>query len=166
MSAMNEIYQWFSFAGQEAALFIISMLPVIELRGAVILGAAMNMPWYKVFVISLLGNLLPIPFVLLFIKRVLYMLKRFPVFSGFIRWYEGKLVKGSERMGTATFWALVLFVGIPLPGTGAWTGAGVAAILNVRLRQAFPAIVIGVLIAGVVMTAGAYGVVGALRIFL
>ncbi|MCL1805560.1 MAG: small multi-drug export protein [Clostridiales bacterium] len=162
---MNDVYQWFSFAGQDAALFIISMIPVVELRGAVILGAAMDMAWHKVFIISVLGNLLPIPFVLLFIKKVLYMLKRFPAFAGFIRWYEGRLVSRSEKFGAVSFWALALFVSIPLPGTGAWTGAGVAAFLNMRLRTAFPAIVLGVLIAGVVMTAGAYGVANILKAF-
>lgn len=163
---MTGAYQWFSFAGQEAALFIVSMIPLIELRGAVILGAALDMPWLKVFVICVLGNLLPIPFIILFIKRILYMLKRFPVFDRFIGWYEGRLIKQSERMGALTFWALALFVGIPLPGTGAWTGAGIAALLNIRLRRAFPAIVAGVLIAGVIMTAAAYGVAGAMQIFL
>jgi len=163
---LTGIYQWFSFAGQETALFIISMIPVIELRGAVILGAAMDMAWYKVFIISVIGNLLPIPFVLLFIKRVLYMLKRYPAFAGFISWYEGRLVRHSERIGALSFWALAIFVSIPLPGTGAWTGAGIAAFLNMRLRKAFPAIVIGVLIAGIVMTAGSYGVVNVLKVFM
>ena len=163
---MDQVYQWFAFAGQEAALFIVSMIPVVELRGAVIMGAAMGLPWYKVFIISVIGNLLPIPFVILFIKRILYMLRRIPAFTGFIKWYEGRLVKHSEKIGALSFWALAIFVGIPLPGTGAWTGAGIAAFLNMRLRKAFPAIVIGVLIAGVAMTVGAYGVANILKIFL
>jgi len=142
------------------------MVPLVELRGAVILGAALGKPWYEVFAISIVGNLLPIPFIILFIKRILYMLKRFPMFSGFIRWYEDRLVRHSQKYANLSFWALALFVGIPLPGTGAWTGAGVAAILNMRLRKAFPAIAIGVLIAGVIMTAGAYGAIGVLRVFL
>ncbi|MCL1849535.1 MAG: small multi-drug export protein [Clostridiales bacterium] len=163
---MSELFNWASFAGQEVALFVISMVPLIELRGAVILGAALQMDWYKVFLISVAGNLLPIPFIILFIKRILYLLKKFPFFSGFVHWYEGRLIKHSEKIDKLTFWALVLFVGIPLPGTGAWTGAGVASLLNMRLRDAFPAIVVGVLLAGVIMTAGAYGLIGALRIFI
>ncbi|MCL1849666.1 MAG: small multi-drug export protein, partial [Clostridiales bacterium] len=147
---------WVSWAGREAALFVISMIPLIELRGAVILGAAWQMPWYKVLLISIAGNLLPIPFVILFIKKVLYWLKRFPVFAGFVGWYEKRLTKHSEKKDRLTFWALVVLVGIPLPGTGAWTGAGVASILNMRLRDAFPAIVAGVVVAGMIMTAGAY----------
>ena len=154
---MNAIYQWLSVIGQEAALFIVSMIPVIELRGAVILGAALGMPWYKVFVICVIGNMIPIPLVLLLTKRVLYALKGIPLFKGYITWYEGRLIKQSERMGAFAFWALAIFVAIPLPGTGAWTGAGVAAFLNMRLRRALPAIAIGVVIAGVVMTIGAYG---------
>ncbi len=163
---MQAIYEWLSFAGQETALFIVSMIPLIELRGAVILGAALNMPWYKVFIISVLGNLLPIPFIILFIKRILYMLKRFPLFSGFIHWYESRLIKHSLKFEKVSFWALAIFVGLPLPGTGAWTGGGVAALLNMRLREAFPAIAIGVLMAGVIMTAAAYGVAGMLQVFL
>jgi uncharacterized membrane protein len=163
---LQSVYEWLSFAGPAAALFIISMIPLIELRGAVILGAALSMPWYKVFIISVLGNLLPIPFIILFIKRVLYMLKRFPLFAGFIRWYETRLIKHSMKFEKISFWALAIFVAIPLPGTGAWTGGGVAALLNMRLREAFPAIVIGVIIAGAIMTAAAYGVAGILQIFL
>jgi uncharacterized membrane protein len=162
---LNLIYQWLSAVGQEAALFIISMIPVIELRGAVVLGAALNMPWYKVFVICVIGNLVPIPLVLLLTKRVLRALKGVPLFTRYITWYEGKLIKQSEKMGTFTFWALAIFVSIPLPGTGAWTGAGVAAFLNLNLRRAMPAIIIGVLIAGVIMTAGAYGMVNLFQIF-
>jgi len=160
---LAELFQWASFAGRETALFIVSMIPLIELRGAVILGAALQMPWYTVLVISVLGNLLPIPFILLFIKRILYMLKRFPAFGPFIRWYEERLVKHSRKITDLSFWALVVFVGIPLPGTGAWTGAGIAALLNMRLRYAFPAIAIGVLLAGLIMTAAAYGTIGVLQ---
>ncbi len=163
---MQSIYEWLSFAGQETALFIVAMIPLIELRGAVILGAALNMPWYKVFIISVIGNLLPIPFIILFIKRILYMLKRFPLFSGFIHWYEARLIKHSLKFEKVSFWALAIFVGIPLPGTGAWTGGGVAALLNMRLREAFPAIAIGVVIAGVIMTAASYGLAGMLKVFL
>ena len=163
---MTPIIECLLSAGQESALFILSMLPIIELRGAVILGAAWGMPWYQVFWISVVGNLLPIPFIILFIKRILYMLKAFPIFAGFVRWYEERLVKQSEKVPNLSFWALAIFVGIPLPITGAWTGAGVAAILNMRLRKAFPAIAIGVLLAGIIMTAGVYGAVGILRVFV
>lgn len=142
------------------------MTPLVELRGAIILGAALNMVWYKVFIISVIGNLLPIPFIILFIKRIIYLLKRFPVFAGFIQWYEGRLARHSDKIGVLSFWALALFVGIPLPGTGAWTGAGVASLLNMRLRNAFPAIVVGVLIAGAIMTAAAYGALSIMKIFL
>ena len=163
---MAELLHWASFAGQELALFLLSMVPLIELRGAVILGAALQMPWPTVLAICIIGNLLPVPFIILFIKRILYLLKRFPLFSGFIHWYEGRLIGHSRKMAGLSFWALALFVGIPLPGTGAWTGAGIAAILNMRLRFAFPAIAIGVVIAGLVMTAGAYGAVGLFQWFV
>jgi len=163
---LESIYQWLSFAGPDLALFIVSMIPVIELRGAVILGATLDMPWIRVFVICVIGNLLPIPFVILFVKRILYSLKRVPLFSGFIAWYEGRLIRYGRKMGALSFWALAIFVGIPLPGTGAWTGAGVAALLNMRLRQAFPAIAIGVIMAGIIMIAAAYGALNILQIFM
>ena len=154
---MNTIFQWASFAGQEAALFVISMIPLIELRGAVILGAALQMPWHEVFVITVIGNILPVPFVVLFVKRIIHLLKKVPLFSGFIHWYEARLIKHSQRFTKLSFWALVIFVGIPLPGTGAWTGSLIAALLNIRLKNALPVILAGVVIAGLIVTGITYG---------
>ncbi len=162
---MQTIFDWFSFAGQEAALFIVSMIPLIELRGSVILGAALGMPWQKVFVICVLGNLLPIPFVILCIKRIFYLLRRFPFFTRFVNWYEARLTKSAKEMAGYSFVGLALFVALPIPGTGAWSGAGVAALLNMRLRYAFPAIAAGVVICGIIMTISSYGLLNIARFF-
>lgn len=162
---MQAIFDWFSFAGEEVALFIVSMIPLIELRGSVILGAALGMPWQKVFIICVLGNLLPVPFVILCVKRILYMLKRFPIFTRFVSWYEGRLEKSAAEVKGYSFLGLALFVAVPLPGTGAWTGAGAAALLNMRLRYAFPAIACGVVICAIIMTVSSYGLINAARFF-
>ena len=95
---MQTIFDWFAFAGQETALLLVSMIPLIELRGSVILGAALKLPWFKTFLLCVAGNLLPIPFVILFIKRIFSLLKGVPVFRGLLRWYEDRLLKKAEEV--------------------------------------------------------------------
>jgi len=163
---LESIFQFFSFAGNEIALFIISMLPLIELRGAIVLGAALNMPMSEVFIISILGNLLPVPILILFARQILIILKKIPVLKNWVYAYEEKVVRKAEQMKSLTFWGLVIFVGIPLPGTGAWTGSFLAAFLNMSFKKALPAIALGVFIAGVIMTAAAYGVFSILSFLL
>lgn len=161
---MQTIFDWFAFAGQETALFLVSMIPLIELRGSVILGAALKLPWFKTFLLCVAGNLLPIPFVILFIKRIFSLLKGVPAFRGLLRWYEDRLLKKAEEVKGLSFWGLALFVAVPLPGTGAWTGAGAAALLDMPLRRAFPAIALGVLICGGIMTVSSYGLLETFRL--
>lgn len=141
-------------------IFSISILPVIELRGAIILAAAWDLPIIPAYFAAFLGNILPIPFVLLFAHKILSFLKDLPFFSRFARSYEEKIVAKAERMETVTWLGLVLFVAIPLPGTGAWTGSFVAALLKMPILKAFLAIALGVAIAGVIMVCASYGLVG------
>lgn len=163
---MEGFFDFFNFAGgKELALFLVSMVPLIELRGSIILGAAMGMAPIPVFLISVVGNLLPIPFIIIFGEKILNWLKTLRPFRKLALWYEAKLLKKSEKVTKGALVGLCLFVGIPLPGTGAWSGSVIAALLNMKMRQAFPAIALGVLLAGVLVSLGAYGVVGALTLF-
>ena len=155
---LEQIFEFFLGAGREAALFIISMIPLIELRGSIPFGAALGMPWYMVFLISVIGNLLPIPFLILFVRPVFAWLKRRSLFSGIVARLENKLISKASKVTQYEVIGLTLFVAIPLPGTGAWSGAGIAALLGMRLRHALPSIAAGVLIAGCIMTAASYGV--------
>ena len=155
---MEKVFEFFSFAGYELDLFIVSMIPIIELRGGIIMGAALGLSWYKVFAICVLGNLLPIPFVILFSKKILRLLKNIKIFSNLAVRYENSLIKKSEKVKKYSFWGLCLFVAIPLPGTGAWSGAALAALMDMPVKKAFLFITIGVVIAGTIMTMGSYGI--------
>ena len=140
--------------------FLISMIPVVELRGAVIYGAANHLEWYYVIPLSIIGNLIPVPFILLFIRKIIAWMKTTKHASKFALWLEAKAEKHSSRVLKYAFFGLVLFVGIPIPGTGAWTGALVAALFDLRMKSALPAIFLGLLIASVIMGAASYGAVG------
>lgn len=152
--------------GARGAVFFCSMLPIIELRGSVILGAALKLPWWQNYLISVIGNLLPIVFVLLLIRWVLEVMKKIKGLSKIAFWLEKKAEKNKPKIEKYGFWGLTLFVMIPLPGTGAWTGALVAALMRMKFRTAFLAIVIGVLLAGVIMTLASYGVLSFLSFLL
>ena len=147
-------------------VFAISLLPVVELRGAIPAGAAMGLPFWACYLCAVVGNLLPVPFILLFIEKIFAFMKRHNIFPKLIGWLEEKAQKGARKVEGFALFGLSLFVMIPLPGTGAWTGALVAALFHMDRRRAFLSIVAGVLIAGVIMTLASYGVVGFLSIFL
>ena len=145
------------------SVFFISMVPLIELRGAIPVGVAMGLPLWQVYVIAIIGNMLPVPFIFFFARKVLEWGADKPVIGKFFTCCLEKGHKGGAKLkataGRGLPWALLLFVGIPLPGTGAWTGALVAAFLNIRLRNALPAITLGVLIAGGLVTLMTMGVI-------
>ncbi len=147
-------------------IFLIAIAPIIELRGAIPAGAAMHLQPIPTYIFAVLGNLLPVPIILFFVKPVLMYMKRFRIFRGLVEWLENKAMKHSEKMEKGAFFGLLLFVAIPLPGTGAWTGGLVAALLDIKKRYSFPAIILGVLCAGVIMTLVSYGVVGGLDFLL
>lgn len=138
--------------------FLVAMLPIIELRGAIPLGVAMGLnPWVSMLV-SVLGNLLPVPFIILFIRRIFaWIRKKSDVFERFVSRMERKALKNKDFIYKYQIFGLMLFVAIPLPGTGAWTGAVIAALLNIRMKYAIPAIALGVLIAGIIVTGLTYG---------
>lgn len=146
----------------------ISMVPIIELRGAIPVGAALGLPWYTNMLASIVGNCIPVPFILLFIRAILGWMKTCPV--GFFRkvaeWLEKKANKHANKVEKFAFWGLLVLVAVPLPGTGAWTGALVAALFRVKPKIAVPAILLGVVGAGIVVTLISYGVLSFLSFLL
>ena len=138
---------------------IISMLPIVELRGAIPIGVGiLGLPVHTAAIISLIGNMLPVPFIIIFIRKIFgWMRKASPRLGTIADKLESKAKSKGEKLYRSELVGLMIFVAIPLPGTGAWTGAMIAAILDIRLKAAIPAISIGVLIAGVIITGLTYG---------
>lgn len=140
------------YLSAELVVFIISMLPIFELRGGLIAAAIVGIEWYIAFPICVIGNMLPIPFVLLFIRKIFDWLKKFKLFKKMVEKIDARARKKSESITKYVLWGLFAFVAIPLPGTGAWTGALVADILDVRIKKAFPVIFVGVITAGLIIS--------------
>ena len=140
-------------------IFLISMLPIIELRGAIPIGAAIGLPWYLNMIVSIIGNMLPVPFILLFSVKAFEFMKKHNIMVKFIEKIENRAKKRSEGLATGEFIGLMLFVAIPFPGTGAWTGALIAALLQFNRKRSFFYIGLGVVIAAVIMTLASYGVI-------
>lgn len=164
---IQRIFDFFLFGGKDFALFIISMIPLIELRGSIIFGAAMGIPWQHAFLVSFLGNILPVPFLILLARPIFAWLKTTRLLAGFTQKVEDRLMKKADKVTVQKYSAvgLFLFVAIPLPGTGAWSGSLIAALLDVKMRYALPAVIAGVFAAGVIMTVASYGLLGAIQLF-
>ena len=134
------------------------MVPVVELRGAIPFGVVRGLNLWTAIIASMLGNLIPVPFIILFIRKIFaWMRAHMPKLDGLVIRMEKKAEKNRAAVEKYAFWGLVILVAIPLPGTGAWTGALVAAMMEIRLKRAFPAIAIGVAIAGVIVSVITYG---------
>ena len=138
-------------------VFFISMVPFIEIRGSVPAGALLGIHPALCYAVSVLGNMLPVPFILLFIKKILAWMKKIPKLEKIALWIEAHGAKRSDKVTRYATLGLALFVGIPLPGTGAWTGALVAAVMDMRLKKAMPAIALGVVVAAFAVSAMTYG---------
>ena len=138
--------------------FFTSMVPVLELRGAIPVGVAGGLPVLAAMVIAMVGNLVPIPILIVFTRKVFDWLKTKGKIGALVDKLEAKAHAKSEIVHKYEWWGLCILVAIPLPGTGAWTGALVAAVLGMRLKKAMPAIMFGVLIAGIIVTCVTYGV--------
>ena len=144
--------------GKVLMTMLLSMVPVLELRGAIPIGVANGLNFWVAIGVSIIGNLLPVPFIILFIRKVFTWLRRLSrKLDGLVTRLEQRAKKKSDVVLRYAFWGLVVLVAIPLPGTGAWTGALVAAMLDMRLKRAFPAIALGVLIAGTIVAFVTYG---------
>ena len=153
--------------GAHLGVLLCAMLPVIELRGAIPLGAALSLPWWQNYLFAVLGNMIPVPFILLFIKKVIAWMtaSRVRFFNKIGTWLTNKAEKNRQRVEKYSFLGVCLFVAIPLPVTGAWTGSLVAAVIDMKLWKALLSCLLGVMIAGVIMTLASYGVVAAFQIF-
>ncbi len=137
----------------ELTVFIIALLPVVELRGAIPVGINLyHLVWYEVFFLSLLGNILPVPFLLLFLDKITILLRHIPFFNNFFDWLFTRTRRRSRIIEEYKFLGLMLFVAIPLPGTGAWTGSVAAFLLGMDFKLSFLAIALGVLFAGIFVT--------------
>ncbi len=145
---------------KELIIFIISMFPILELRGGMIAAKLLDVELMKAFVICYMGNIIPIPFILLFIRRIFQFLKRFKKIGGLIEKLEVRSMRKSEKVKRWRNWGLLAFVAIPLPGTGGWTGALIAALLDIRIKTSFPIIALGILIANLIMSIFSYGLLG------
>ena len=149
-------------AGKIIGIFFISLLPVIELRGSIPIGYYQGLPWYTNMITSIIGNILPVPFILLFVVKVFEFMKKRNIMVNVIEKIEKRAMSRSESIANNDFLGLMLFVAIPFPGTGAWTGALIAALLQFDRKKSFVYIFIGVLIAASLVTLGVYGVIGSL----
>lgn len=147
-------------------VFFLSMLPLVELRGSILMGAGLDLPWVGNFIVSVIGNMLPIPFILLFIRKILAWMHTTKHFHKIAEWLENKAHSKSDQVLRYASLGLMLFVAIPLPGTGAWTGALIAALLDMRMKYALPSIFLGVVIAAFIMSGASYGFLAFLSFLL
>ena len=150
-----ELLQWLTSTNFGEVLFtmLVSMVPIIELRGGVPFGTALGLPPVEALLAAIIGNMLPIPFIIVYIRRIfLWMRRKSPRLNAVVDKLEKKAHLKGQKVTKYKYIGLWLFVAIPLPGTGAWTGALVASFLNMPLRKALPSIFLGVLTAGLIMT--------------
>lgn len=143
--------------GKEILVFLISLMPILELRGGLIAAALLDVNPIVSYIISIIGNILPVPFILWFINSILNWMRSSKHFSKIAKWLDGKVMKHKSQIEKYGFWGLVLFVGIPLPGTGAWTGCLIAAVLNMNRKKAFLAAMLGILMASIIMMILSFG---------
>lgn len=163
---MDGLVTWFmevleGLSGELVAL-IISMVPLLELRGGLLAASLLNVDILLAVPLCISGNVIPIPFILWFITPIFTALKKTKLFRPMVEKLEKKAMGKSDKIQKGYFWGLALFVGIPLPGTGAWTGALIAALLDIPFKKSFPAILLGILIATIIMSAVSYGLLGAI----
>lgn len=140
--------------GRELCVLFCALLPIIECRGSIPLGWGLGLPWWQTFLLSVAGNLLPVPFILLFIRAVLKWFERSRIgfLNRFGAWLNRKVEKHKSTIEKYSYWGVMIFVGIPFPGTGAWTGTLIASVLGLEPKRSFLAAVGGVLIASTIMT--------------
>lgn len=164
---MESLVAWFmeTLGGKisrELIVFVISMVPILELRGGLLAASVMNIPIVRAIWLCVVGNIIPVPFILLLITPIFNWLKKTDFLRPMVERLENRALGKKDQIERYEFWGLVLFVGIPLPGTGAWTGSLIASLLGIRFRKAFPAVILGIFLATVIMSIVSYGLLGAL----
>lgn len=154
----STLAELFKGGGKEVAIFIISLLPILELRGGLIAARILGVKFIKAFIICYIANILPVPFILLFINWIFNKMSKWKPTKKIVDWLSNKTLKKKEQIDKYGYFGLFLFVGIPLPGTGAWTGSLLAILLNLDKKKSFITIAIGVLAAGIIMSLLSYGI--------
>ena len=145
---------------KESIVFIISLMPLLELRGGMIAAALLGLPYLKAAIICVIGNILPIPFVLLFLNKIFGLMEKWEPTKKIVKYFKNLAHKNKPKIDKYGFWGLVLFVGIPLPGTGAWTGSLVASVFGMDIKKASLGILLGIIMALIIMSIISYGVIG------
>lgn len=158
----EQIVQWFQglfseSVSRELVAFLASLLPIVECRGGMIIAKLAGIPFLRAFILCYIGNMLPMPFIILFIKQIFSFMKEHHILIGFIEKLEGKTAKNQDKVMRYKQWGLLAFIAIPLPGTGGWTGSLFAALLNIDFKKALPIVALGVFIADVIMSVVTYG---------
>ncbi len=143
--------------GKIVGIFFISMFPIIELRGSIPVGYAIGLPWHVTMLISIIGNMLPVWFILFFIVRIFDFMKKRNILAKLVEKIEKRALNRSENVANREFLGLLIFVAIPFPGTGAWTGALIASLLKMDIKKSFITILFGVILASILVTFGVYG---------
>jgi len=151
-------FLWKTLWGQILMTFLISMVPIVELRGALPVATGAGLDWKVALPVAIIGNIVPVPFIVMFIKKIFaWMRKQNNWFGKIVDKLEKKAFSKKDVIDKYGPWGLWIFVAIPLPGTGAWTGALIAALLDIPLKKSFPAIAVGVLTAGIIIAFVSYG---------
>ena len=147
--------------GKEILVFIISLMPILELRGGLLAASLLGVPALRAYIISIIGNVIPVPLILLFINKILLLMEncKIKMFRKISRWLHKKADKNKKSIERYGYLGLLLFVGIPLPGTGAWTGCLVAALLNMDRKKSFLATLAGIIMASIIMMLLSYGII-------
>ncbi|MDE6591183.1 MAG: small multi-drug export protein [Oscillospiraceae bacterium] len=154
--------QWLTdtMVGEFTLTMLVSMIPVVELRGGIPFGVTLGLPVWAAFIAAVIGNLIPVPFIIVYIRRIFqWMRKRIPKLNRLVDALERKAHLKGQRVTKYKYLGLMLFVAIPLPGTGAWTGSLAAAFLDMPLHKALPSVILGVIIAGMAISILSYGIV-------
>ena len=166
---MEVLVHWFTdnlsqHISREMVIFIISMIPILELRGGLLAASLLKVSAAKAIPICIIGNIIPIPFILLFIRQIFKQMKKTKIFHGMIERLEKRAMGKSDQIKRYEFLGLLLFVGVPLPGTGAWTGSLIAALLGMKFKKAFPAVIVGICMATVIMWFISYVLLGGVHL--
>ncbi len=160
MSFATWFSKHFSFLPPQLALLLVSMVPIVELHGGIPLARLLELPLSEGLIFSAIGNIIPIPFILLFIRKIFDWLRPTKMFGGIVKKLEARAMNKSDNIQKAEFWGLMLFVGVPLPGTGGWTGALIASLLKIDIKKASLAILCGIALAATIVSLIAYGIFG------
>lgn len=161
-SLVHFFIKLFGDLNKETVIFVISLMPILELRGGLLAATLLHVDFFKALAICITGNVLPIPIILIFLEKILKLFEKWKVTKKIVTWLEKKVDSKRSQIDKYGYLGLILFVGIPLPGTGAWTGSLLAIMLGLNKKKSFIFILIGVLLAAVIMSIVSYGILGSL----